>query len=364
MPGERTSLRELAQIFLRLGTTSFGGPAAHIANMHDEFVRKRKWLKPVEFLDLLGVTNLIPGPNSTEMAIHIGHVRAGVPGLIVSGVCFILPAAVMVTVIAWLYVMSGVLPKTDGIFYAIKPVVIAVILQAVLDLGRSAIQTKFLAVVAVAAAVLNLFGVGELPILFGAALIAFGVHRGRALGAFFLLQSNNAALWPLFTYFLKVGSVLFGSGYLLVAFMQADLVERLGWLTEQQLLDAIAVGQLTPGPLFTAATFAGYLILGFPGAILATVGIFLPAFVFVALTHPFIRRLREIESAKSILNGINAAAVALMFVVPWQLGRAAIVDYTTAGLALVSGLLLARFRMNSAWLVLGAALVGLLIRGQ
>jgi len=309
---------------------------------------------------------MIPGPNSTEMAIHIGQTRRGVPGLLISGICFIAPAALMVTVIAWLYTRFGTLPEINGVFYAIKPVVISIILISVFELARTAIKTKFLGMLALAAAALNLFGIGELTVLISAALIAFLAGRRRAgvHGLFFLAPlldlPAGLGLLPVFLYFLKVGSVLIGSGYLLVAFMQADLVDRLGWLTQQQLLDAIAVGQLTPGPLFTTATFVGYLLLGPTGAAVATIGIFLPAFVFVAITHPFVRRMRQIESAQAVLDGINVAAVALMAVVTFHLGRAAIVDYRTAGFALVSAVLLIKYRTNSAWIVLGAGVAGLL----
>lgn len=372
----RVPLRTVAGVFLRLGATSFGGPAAHIALMEDECVRRRGWLTQAEFLDLVGATNLIPGPNSTEMAIHIGHRVAGWPGLVVAGVCFIVPAALIVGALAWAYVVYGQLPPVAGVLYGVKPVVIAVVAQALWRLGRSAIRSPLLAAVAVAAAVLVAVGVHELAVLFGAGLavpVLRGlVRRPHAPAASLALLATPAlpaagvaagavpfGLWPLFWFFVKVGSVLFGSGYVLLAFLRADLVERYGWLTEQQLLDAVAVGQVTPGPVFTTATFIGYLLGGPGGAAVATVGIFLPAFVFVALSVPLMPRLRRSKVAGAFLDGVNAASLALMAVVAVQLGRAALVDGLTVGLAVASAVLLLRFRANATWLVLGGAAAGL-----
>jgi chromate transporter len=373
-------LSELARLFLKLGSTAFGGPAAHIAMMEDEVVRRRQWLTHDEFLDLLGATNLIPGPNSTELAIHIGHRRAGWPGLLVAGLCFILPATLIVTVVAWAYVRFGRLPPAEGLLYGVKPVIIAVVLQALWGLGRSALKTRPLVLVFAVAAALSLLGGNELLILFGTGLLVAGarsIQRGQPGGSVGALLAfapglpvatvtTSAAavatpfgLWPLFLFFLKVGSVLFGSGYVLLAFLRADLVDRWQWLTEAQLLDAIAVGQFTPGPLFTTATFIGYLLAGGTGAAVATVGIFLPAFFFVAVSGPLIPRLRRSPFAGAFLDGVNVASLALMAVVTWQLGRAALTDWTAVALALVSGGLLIRFRVNSAWLVLGGAVIGL-----
>jgi chromate transporter len=375
-----TPLRELAFLFLKLGTIAFGGPAAHIAMMEEEVVRHRRWLTHDEFLDLLGATKLIPGPNSTEMAIHIGHRQAGWPGLLVAGTSFILPAALIVTAFAWAYVRYGSLPSVAGVLYGVKPVIIAVVLQALWSLGRAAIKTKFLAAVAVAGVVLTFLRVHELLVLFaGGLVVGLGqlVLRRTISGkqllsltstpyALTLFQIGAAAsapfgLWPLFLFFLKVGAVLYGSGYVLLAFIRADLVERWHWLTETQLLDAIAVGQVTPGPVFTTATFIGYVLSGTRGAIVATVGIFLPAFFFVAVSGPLVPRIRKSLTAGAFLDGVNAAALALMLVVTYQLGRAALVDLKTIILALVSALLLLRFRVNSAWLVLGGAIVGWLL---
>lgn len=376
-------LRELALLFLKLGATAFGGPAAHVAMMEDEVVRRRKWLSREEFLDLLGATNLIPGPNSTEMAIHVGHRRAGWPGLLVAGICFILPAAFIVSAIAWMYVRYGALPEAEGILYGVKPVIIGVVLQALFGLGRTAIKTKWLALIGLACATLNVCGINEIAVLFGAGFVMVGWRWGStpkpgaggsamflsgALPAAPLVTASGltglAAAAPfsfatMFLFFVKVGSVLFGSGYVLLAFLRADLVERWGWLTENQLLDAIAVGQFTPGPVFTTATFIGYVLGGSTGAVIATIGIFLPAFIFVAISGPLIPRLRASPLAGAFLDAVNVASLALMAVVTWQLGRAALVDGFTIALAAVSAVFLLRYKLNSAWLVLGGAVLGL-----
>jgi len=368
-------LRQLAFLFLKLGTVAFGGPAAHIAMMDDEIVRRRRWIGREQFLDLLGATNLIPGPNSTEMAIHVGYLRAGWPGLLVAGACFILPAALLVGVIASAYVRFGTLPQAEAVLYGIKPVIIGVVFQALWPLAKTAVKSRFLALVALAALAATLAGVDELAVLFAGGIAAVvwerGVRRrhsgGAGLAQFPLLGTAGTAaasvtfgLWPLFAVFLKIGAVLFGSGYVLLAFLRADLVERLHWLTEAQLLDAVAVGQFTPGPLFTTATFIGYVLAGPAGAAVATAGIFLPAFVFVALSGPFVVRLRRSKTAGAVLDGVNVASLALMGAVTIQLTGAAIVDVPTAALASIAALLLLRFRINSAWLVLGGAVAGLI----
>lgn len=367
-------LRQLAFLFLKLGTVAFGGPAAHIAMMDDEIVRRRRWIGREQFLDLLGATNLIPGPNSTEMAIHVGYLRAGWPGLLVAGACFILPAALLVAAIASAYVRFGTLPQSEAVLYGIKPVIIGVVFQALWALAKTAVKSRFLALVALAALAATLAGVNELAVLFAGGIAAVvwerGVrrrHSGGAglaqvplLGAAAGTASVTFGLWPLFAVFLKIGAVLFGSGYVLLAFLRADLVERLHWLTEAQLLDAVAVGQFTPGPLFTTATFIGYVLAGPAGAAVATAGIFLPAFVFVALSGPFVVRLRRSKTAGAVLDGVNVASLALMGAVTIQLTGAAIVDVPTAALASIAALLLLRFRINSAWLVLGGGLAGLI----
>jgi chromate transporter len=369
------SLAELARVFLRLGTIAFGGPAGHIALMEDELVRRRGWLAREKFLDLLGAVNLLPGPNSTEIALYIGLLRCGWAGLLVAGVSFILPAAVLVAALAWVYVRWGMLPQAVGVLYGTKPVIIAVVVQALWGLGRTAVKTKFLAVIGAAAVAAGALGANPLLVLFTAGVV---VAAGRVLlsgknpparlaaifsGALALPAATAGAaaigIWKLFFYFLKVGAVLFGSGYLLLAFLRADLVARWHWLTEAQLLDAVAVSQVTPGPLSTAATFIGYLLAGPWGALLGTIGIFLPGFVLVAASGRLVPRLRESRVAAAFLDGVNAAAVALMALVSWQLGRAALVDVTTIIIAAASGALLLRYRVNSAWLVLGGALAGL-----
>ena len=377
-----TSLRELALLFLKLGTIAFGGPAAHIALMEDEVVRRRRWMTHEEFLDLFGATNLIPGPNSTEMAIHIGHRQAGWQGLLVAGASFILPAVVIVTGFAWAYVRYGSIPEVRGVLYGVKPVIIAIVLQALWSLARAAIKTKFLAALGIAAVVVSFLGAHELLVLFGGGVLAgIGritwqqIKRGRSfrslispvpLAMFFQSSATTAAtasfgLWPLFLFFLKVGAVLYGSGYVLLAFIRADLVERWHWLTESQLLDAIAVGQVTPGPVFTTATFIGYVLGGPKGAAVATLGIFLPAFFFVAVSGPLVPRIRRSVTAGAFLDGINAASLALMIVVTYQLGRAALIDVTTIALTLTSAVILFRFRVNSAWLILAGGITGWLL---
>lgn len=381
-PPRGAALGEVALLFLRLGATAFGGPAAHLGMMEDEVVRRRRWLSREEFLDLFGATNLIPGPNSTEMAIHLGHRRAGWAGLVVAGACFILPAALITGALAWAYVRFGALPEARGMLYGVKPVIIAVVLQALYGLGRAAIKTKLLAAVAAAGVLASALGANELAILFsaGASVMAArwitapppakgGPHAGDTGGAGVALApalstAGVAAaaapfgLLPLFLFFLKVGAILFGSGYVLLAFLRADLVDRWHWLTEAQLLDAVAVGQVTPGPVFTTATFIGYVLGGAPGAVVATLGIFLPAFFFVAVSGPFVPRLRRSPPAGAFLDGVNVASLALMAVVTFQLGQAAVVDALSVALAAASAFFLIRFRLNSLWLVLGGGLIG------
>ena len=376
----RTELGALAALFLKLGVISFGGPAAHIAMMEDEIVARRRWLSREEFLDLIGATNLIPGPNSTEMAIHIGRRRAGWPGLLVAGGCFILPSMAIVMALAWAYVRFGARPAARGLLFGVKPVIIAVVVQALVRLGASAVKSWGFAALALASLALSFAGVHELAILFGAGVLVAAL-RGRARGAgrqstaTFALAAGGAGsgvaaaaaapvafgLLPLFLFFLKVGAVLFGSGYVLLAFLRADLVERWHWLSEAQLLDAVAVGQLTPGPVSTTATFIGYVLGGPAAGLIATAGIFLPAFAFVAASGPMVPRLRRSRLASGFLDGVNVASLALMAAVTWRLGRAAIVDLPTAVLAIVSAIALLRFRVSSAWLVLAGAVVGLFL---
>lgn len=322
--------------------------------LHDEVVTRRGWMSEEEFLDLLGATNLIPGPNSTEMVMHAGRARAGWAGFWIAGASFILPAALIVLGCAWAYVEYGRTPAVEWLLYGVKPVIIAVVLQALWGLMRTAVKSPFLAAIAIVALAFYLAGVHELAILFGAAIVVLASRlRGRGVMAVEL---------QLFLVFLKIGAVLYGSGYVLLAFLRRDFVDRLGWITDAQLIDAVTVGQFTPGPLFTAATFIGYLIAGFPGAVLATIGIFLPAFFFVAVTTPFIARMRQSASLSALLDGLNVASVAVMAGVTWQLARSAIVDGFSAGMAVVAAVVLLRWKINSAWLVVGAGLIALAVR--
>jgi chromate transporter len=380
-PGDsrRRRLGELALLFLRLGVVAFGGPAAHIAMMEDEVVRRRGWVTREAFIDMVGACNLIPGPNSTEMAIHIGHRRAGFAGLAVAGACFIVPAVVITIAVAWAYVAFGSLPQVSGMLYGVKPVIIAVVLQALWRLAQTAMRTGLLVAVTILAVIAGFLGVNEIVILFAAGALTIAAHlaarpaglrsltaTGIGASAASALKGGAAvagaaaqfSLGALFLVFLKIGSMLFGSGYVLLAFLQADLVDRLHWLTQAQLLDAVAVGQVTPGPVFCTATFVGYLLAHTSGAIVATVGIFLPAFFFVSISGPLLPRIRQSAIAAAFLDGVNAGSLALMVVVTWQLSRAAIVDLTTVVLAIVSAVLLLRVRTNSAWLVLMGAVAG------
>ena len=368
-------IAELAALFLRLGTTAFGGPAAHIAMMRDEVVRRRAWLTDAEFLDLLGATNLIPGPNSTEMAIHIGYRRHGWRGLLVAGLCFIVPACLMVSALAWIYTRYGRTPQAGWLLYGISPVIIAIIAEAVWRLGKSAVKGVLPALVGLSALALSLGGINELALL-GAGAVVMVVGRfartATITGAVVALWSMSASavtavttgsvvpvtLTRLALFFLKVGSILFGSGYVLLAFLRADLAERWGWLTDQQLLDAIAIGQITPGPVFTTATFIGYLLAGWVGAALATVGIFAPGFVFVAITQPLIPHLRSSRVAGVLLDGVIVASLGLMAAVAWRLARTAITDVPSALLAIAAAVLLVTARPNSTWLILGGAGAG------
>lgn len=367
-------MRELALLFLKLGFTAFGGPAAHIAMMHDEVVLRRKWMTEQEFLDLLGATNLIPGPNSTEMAIHIGQRQAGWRGLLLAGLCFILPATLMVLGLAWLYVEFGNTPQVAGLLVGIKPVVMIIILQALWKLGKTAIQSIWLALLGIAVVALYFLGLNEILLLFGGATLGMLIQaaRNRRLRDFLNVLPPLAlfsaplvvpafSLTALFLSFLKIGAVLYGSGYVLLTLLRAEFVERLAWLTDQQLLDAVAIGQVTPGPLFTTATFIGYILGGLPGGLLATLGIFLPSFIFVLVSAPWIPRLRSSPWAAAFLDGVNISALGLMAAVTWQLGAASFVDFYTVAIGVIAAILLFRYRLNSVWLVLGGGAVGLLV---
>jgi chromate transporter len=364
-------VRDLALAFLRLGLTAFGGPAVHIAMMEDEFVARRRWLTRAEFLDLVGAAGLLPGPSSTEVAIYVGYRRAGVRGLLVAGLCFVLPAAILVTVLAWAYVRFGRLPSANGALYGIKAVIIAIVVQALIAFGRAALKGPWTVALGAAAVLANALGAPPLAVLLTTGLANVVARRSwsaptaawLAVGVPSSLGTPAAAAVPvglakLFAIFVKIGAVVFGSGYVLLAFLRADFVERTHWLTEAQLIDAVAVGQFTPGPVFTTATFIGYVVAGIPGAAVATLGIFLPSFVLVAVSGPLVPRLRRSRLAGAFFDGVNVASLAVMAVVTVRLGRAAIVDLPTAALALASSVALFRWRVNSAWLVLGGGIVG------
>lgn len=370
------SLGEIAFVFLKLGTIAFGGPAAHLAMMEEEFVRRRRWITEAEFLDRLAAANLIPGPSSTEVAIFVGQLKRGWRGLVVAGSCFIIPATVIVSLIAWAYVRYGSLPQAAGVLYAIKPVVVAIVIQALGKLVRTGVRTSLLAVIAGLAAVLCVLKVSPIAVVAVAGIVSAASlamkNRWMAPGAPgillvpALLVTTGAAvsfgLGRLFLSFLKIGSVVFGSGYVLLPFVQSEFVERLHWLTEKQLIDAVAVGQFTPGPLFTTATFIGYVLGGWAGAAVATLGIFLPGFLLVAVSGPVIPRIRRSALASAALDGVIAGSLALMAVMTWQLGKAAIVDRTTLVVFLLSAFVLLRFKINSAWLIGVAAVAGWVLR--
>jgi chromate transporter len=387
----RDPLREVAGLFLRLGFTAFGGPAAHIAMMREEVVRRRRWVSDARFVDLLGIANLIPGPTSTELAIYLGYIRAGWLGLLLAGVCFIGPAMLIVLAFAWAYVTYGRLPAVGWLFYGVQPVVIAIIAQALWNLRRTVLKGPWAVAVAVGVLALYAFGANVLALLFGGGLV-YGLARWaqrwrtqrtptppgknalpptvwaglragwrpalRAAGMGALAGAAHVSYLLLFLEFLKLGAVIYGSGYVLLTFLRTDLVQQLHWLTERQLLDAISVGQFTPGPVFTTATFIGYVVAGWPGALLATVGIFLPSFAFVALVRPLAARLRASPWTAPLLDGVNVAALALMAGVLLQLGQRALTDVVTWALALVALGVLLRYRVNSVWLLLAGAAVG------
>lgn len=364
----------MAILFLKLGTIAFGGPAAHIAMMHDEVVVRRKWMNEQRFLDLLGATNLIPGPNSTEMAIHLGFLRAGRAGLALAGVCFILPAMLIVMTLAWAYVQFGSTAQVGWVLYGVKPVVIAIIVQAFWGLGRKAVKGWLTAIVGVATFGLYLFSVNILILLVvsgAAVMLAENIRQlkpsqlnallfpfGGLVNVALAGESFNLGL--MFLTFVKIGAVLYGSGYVLLAFLRADFVTNLGWLTDRQLLDAVAIGQVTPGPVFTTATFIGYLLGGESGAILATVGIFLPAFVFVAISNPLIPRLRGSTWASGFLDGVNVASLGLMAAVALQLGQAALIDPLAWIMALGSLVFLFRYKVNTTLLIAAGAIIGMI----
>lgn len=372
---ESGEIKQLAKLFLKLGVIGFGGPAAHIAMMKNEVVTKKKWLTEQHFLDLMGATNLIPGPNSTEMAIHIGHERAGWKGLLVAGICFILPAVLITGIFAWLYKLYGQLPQLQPFIYGIKPAIIAIILAAIYPLARKSLKTTELGIIGLAALTLSLLHFNEIAIMFGAGF--FLMFRtairdrisGNSAASFFpltLVQATAPALISsanlnLFLVFLKIGAILYGSGYVLFAFLDAELVSN-GLLTRGQLIDAIAVGQFTPGPVFSSVTFIGYQINGLTGAIVSTIGIFLPSFVFVALLNPLVRKMRNSTLFSAFLDAVNVASVAIIIAVCFEMGKETISDWRTISIAVASLLLTFGFRkINSALIVIGGSLAGYML---
>lgn len=369
---KQTPLVEVAKLFFKLGCIGFGGPAVHIAMMEEEVVRKRKWFSHEHFLDLVGATNLIPGPNSTEMTMHIGHERAGRKGLVVAGVCFILPAVIITAIIAWAYQKYGKLPEVTPFIYGIKPAIIAVIVAMMISLGKKALKTLELGIIGVIAALLALYGINEIYILFGGGLAGILIHLLKSprqslnsFAPFLLFQasmfSSDSINWKLFWIFLKIGAILYGSGYVLFAFLDTELVSR-GLLSKQELIDAIAVGQFTPGPVFSSATFIGWQIAGLPGAIVATIGIFLPSFLFVSFLNPLIPGLRKSKIMSAFLDTVNIVSVALILAVCADMAITSITDWKTILIAVMGFAVTLKFKqLNSAFIILGGSLLGYLL---
>ncbi len=371
----KTSLKEIAGLFLKLGITGFGGPAAHISMMRHEVVQKRKWLTEEHFIDLVGATNLIPGPNSTEMAIHIGREKAGWKGLITAGLCFIIPAVIITAVIAWFYKQYGTLPEVQRFIFGIKPAIIAIIIVNIYPLAVKAGKSAALILAGILSVILSLLGFNEILIVFGSGIVSLviyylkaGSKRGKlysfiplSLTVNFLTQNASTGNLSLFLIFLKVGSILYGSGYVLFAFLQSELVAN-GIITQQQLIDAIAVGQFTPGPVFSSVTFIGWQINGFEGALISTVGIFLPSFIFVAFLNPLVKKMRTSGTFSAILDGVNIASIALIFSVCILFGRESFADWRAILIAVISLAICFRFKkLNTAWVVLGGSLAGYLL---
>ena len=367
-----TKLKTLAQLFLKLGFIAFGGPAAHVAMLEDEVVEKRKWMTRQHFLDLVGATNLIPGPNSTEMTMHVGYQYAGVAGLFVAGICFIGPAVLLTGILAYLYVEYGELPAIAPFLLGIKPAVLAIIVGAIYKLGKKALKTWQLGVIGAIVVAANLLGVSEVLCILGGGVIGmlwYSFTKKTTTQSFFPIllfwfstTVTKMTTVNLFLVFLKVGSVLFGSGYVLVAYLDGELVEKLGWLTRPELLDAIAIGQFTPGPVLSTATFVGYQINGFYGAIAATLGIFLPSFLFVWLLNPLIPKLRASKIASAFLDAVNVSAVAVMVVVTLFLAKDTLVDWRAVLIAALSTyIFFFQKKVSVVWLVFGAAVLGYLL---
>ncbi|HBV17492.1 chromate efflux transporter [Chryseobacterium carnipullorum] len=373
---ENVNVKEIAKVFGKLGIIGFGGPAAHIAMMRDEVVIKRKWMNEQHFLDLLGATNLIPGPNSTEMAIHIGYDKGGWKGLLTAGLCFILPAVFITGIFAYLYNLYGQLPEVQPFVYGIKPAIIAIILAAIYPLAKQSVKSINLSLIGIAVLLAAVFGVNEIYLMFGAGLLAFGLYKIQSkqkndtlqsIVPLTFLQITQTTFWTatntkLFWTFLKIGSILYGSGYVLFAFLDTELVAT-GLLTRQQLMDAIAVGQFTPGPVFSSVTFIGFQINGLSGAIISTIAIFLPSFVFVALLNPLMKMLRNSKGLSAFLDAVNVASVAIIIAVCYEMGKETITDWRTILITVVSAIIVFNFKkINSAYVVLGGSFLGYILR--
>jgi chromate transporter len=369
---EKSKLAEVAKVFLKLGVIGFGGPAVHIAMMEEEIVRKRHWLSHEHFLDLIGATNLIPGPNSTEMALHCGHERAGWKGLLVAGACFILPAVIITGLLAWAYQQYGSLPQVAPFIYGIKPAIIGVVISLMITLGKKALKSIELGFIGIVCILLALYGVNEIYILFGSGFVGIIIYlaRNKSVSINFILPlsfllGEDIRIAPsqskIFWIFLKVGSILYGSGYVLFAFLNTELVKP-GMITHQVLLDAIAVGQFTPGPVFSSATFIGWQMGGINGALAATAGIFLPSFLFVAFLNPLVRKLRNSKAMSAFLDTVNVASIALILAVCVDMGRSSITDWKTILIAIVGLTVSLTFKkLNSAFVVLGGSVLGYLL---
>lgn len=354
----KTVYQEIFNVFVKLGFTSFGGPAAHVAMMEDELVTKRKWLSKERFIDMYGFTSLIPGPNSTEMAILMGYHRGGIPGLIIAGLSFILPAVFIVLVFAFIYVSYGTLPAVAGVFDGVKPVILAIVLQALYRLSKAILSTFEKTLIFVTVLALSFFGLSEIPLILIGASVYFLLKK-LPKGKVFMIEPMSAMM--VFLVFLKIGSVLYGSGYVLLSFLETEFVLRYSAITNQTLLDAVAVGQFTPGPVFTTATFIGYVIAGFPGAIGATVGIFLPSFLLVAFVFPWFERIRQNQVISIFLDGVNTASIALMASVTIKLGLTTLLGWQSFIIFFMCALLLIKTKINATWLILAGALIGILL---
>lgn len=353
---KRKRQKEILKVFFKLGCLAFGGPAAHIAMMDEEIIKKKKWITREKFIDLLGATNLIPGPNSTELAIHLGFERGGVLGLFVAGGAFIFPAMAIILLFAYIYVQFGSIPQVESILYGVKPVIIVIILKALYRLGTSVIKNKYYLFFALIFIGIYILGVNEIVLLFLAGIMMMTIKRRREIGnKYFSISLLSGSM--IFFIFLKIGSVLYGSGYVLLAFFESEFVDT-GLITSQQLIDAVAIGQFTPGPVFTTATFVGYLLKGIPGAILATIGIFTPSFLLVWLLNPLISKLRSSLWISPLLDGVNIGAVALMAVVSFKLGVSSIQDLLTLSVFIVSGVAFIKYKINPPWLILAGGFVG------